>query len=99
MKRIAVIGATGLFGQPVVKQLVNCGFEVTVLTRKPEKAATCFPNVPVVYADLRDKESLLKALSGQEAVHLNLHISPHHFKSDISFPNFCNSLSMISSNL
>lgn len=76
MKNIAVIGATGLLGKPVTHQLIADGFNVTVITRNVKKAKTLFPDAPVLYGDLADKASLIKALQGQEIVYLNLHINP-----------------------
>jgi uncharacterized protein YbjT (DUF2867 family) len=72
--RIAVIGATGLLGKPVTQELINAGFTVTVLSRHPEQAQKLFPMARVVKADLRDSESLLVGLRGQDAIYLNLSI-------------------------
>lgn len=77
MKKVAIIGATGLLGKPVALQLINFGFDVTIISRNPEKARMMFPNVNILYADLNDKPSLREALKGQEVVYLNLHISPN----------------------
>jgi len=72
--RIAVIGATGLLGRPVTQELINAGLTVTVLSRQPETARKLFPMARVVKADLRDPDSLLAGLRGQDAVYLNLSI-------------------------
>lgn len=72
--RIAVIGATGLLGKPVTQELINAGLTVTVLTRQPETAQKLFPMARVVKADLRDPDSLLLGLRGQDAVYLNLSV-------------------------
>lgn len=72
--RIAVIGATGLLGKPVTQEFINAGFTVTVLSRQPEQAQKLFPMARVVRADLRDADSLLVGLRGQDAVYLNLSI-------------------------
>lgn len=76
MKNIAVIGATGLLGKPVTRELIKAGFNVTVISRNVKKAKSIFPNTKVIYADLADKSSLNSALQGQELVYLNLHINP-----------------------
>lgn len=73
-QRIAVIGATGLLGKPVTQELINAGFTVTVLSRQPEQAQKVFPMARVVKADLRDPDSLLVGLRGQDAVYLNLSV-------------------------
>lgn len=38
MKKIIVIGATGMLGKPVTKQLAHAGFDVTLLVRNINKA-------------------------------------------------------------
>jgi hypothetical protein len=74
MKKIAVIGATGLLGKPVTQQLIKAGFEVTIIARDVEKARNIFPEANIIYGDLEDKISLFEALKGQEVVYLSLHI-------------------------
>lgn len=74
MKKIAIIGATGLLGNPVTHQLINAGFEVTIIARDIEKARSQFPAAHIIYGDLEDKISLFEALKGQEIVYLSLHI-------------------------
>lgn len=74
MKKVAVIGATGLLGKPVTQQLIKAGFEITIIARDVEKARTHFPNAHIIYGDLEDKLSLHDALKGQEIVYLSLHI-------------------------
>lgn len=83
MKKIAVIGATGMLGQPVVAELVNAGFDVTALVRDPCSAEECLPRgTRIVKADVRDIASLVGGLKGQDAVYLNLSISPSAAKDD-----------------
>lgn len=76
MSKIAIIGATGLIGKPVTQQLIKAGFDVTIIARNPEKAKLYFPNQKIVYADLEDKESLLKALKNQDLLYLSLNLNP-----------------------
>ncbi|MGH9459062.1 MAG: SDR family oxidoreductase, partial [Thermoanaerobaculia bacterium] len=73
--RIAVIGATGMLGRPVVRKLVETGWDVAALTRSPEKAEA-LEGVRVVRADLFDPASLRVALRDREALYLNLSIAP-----------------------
>ncbi|MBK9378342.1 MAG: NAD(P)H-binding protein [Saprospiraceae bacterium] len=55
-KNISIIGATGMIGIPVTKELVKAGFNVTALVRNPEKAKSIFPaGVNFVKGDLDDK--------------------------------------------
>ena len=83
MQKIAVIGATGMLGLPVVEELVNAGFQVTALVRDPQSAMQRLPaDVRIVQADVRDIESLKAGLSGQDAVYLNLSIAPSAREGD-----------------
>ena len=41
IKKIAMIGATGMLGIPVAIALMEAGFEVTALARNPESARRC----------------------------------------------------------
>lgn len=70
---IAVIGATGLLGGPVVRQLLEDDFSVRVLSREPISAKEMLGTRPEYsYADVTDYDSLLHALEGCEALHINL---------------------------
>ncbi|HEX8530848.1 MAG TPA: NAD(P)H-binding protein [Cytophagales bacterium] len=76
IRKIAVIGATGMLGKPVTLQLAAAGFEVTALVRDPEKAGTLLPpSVKRVRADVKDANSLKQALAGQDALYLNLSVA------------------------
>ncbi|KAI1206914.1 putative oxidoreductase CipA-like protein [Annulohypoxylon truncatum] len=67
ISKVAVAGATGLLGKPVVNQLLEDGFTVTVLARKG--ASHDFPSaVTVAEVDYEAPATLVKALSGQDAV-------------------------------
>lgn len=77
IQRIAVIGATGMLGLPVVRALVAAGYNVTALVRNPLFAARVLPpEVRCVEADAFDEESLRRGLAGQDAVYLNLSVAP-----------------------
>jgi uncharacterized protein YbjT (DUF2867 family) len=83
VKNIAVIGATGMLGVPVVIELLRAGFEVTALVRNPEKARRVLPeHANIVNADLRDVKSLKSGLKGQDAIYLSLSVAPTEGKSD-----------------
>lgn len=70
---IAVIGATGLLGGPVVRQLLEDDFAVRVLSREPIYAKEMLGMRPeYAHADVTDYESLLHGFEGCEAVHVNL---------------------------
>jgi uncharacterized protein YbjT (DUF2867 family) len=75
MKKIAIIGSTGMLGQPVTKAFINDGFEVSLLVRNEDKAKTLFgSNVRIVKGDIKDAASLKELFTGQDAVYLNLSV-------------------------
>lgn len=66
-KKIAVLGASGLLGKPVVKQLANAGFDLTLISRDSSKLKTAFPGLnsaKFVQADPSDASALKKAFTG-----------------------------------
>ncbi|MBN8650796.1 MAG: NAD(P)H-binding protein [Cytophagales bacterium] len=81
MKKIAVIGASGMLGWPVAKALADAGFEVTALIRS-SKNIKPYPNLNWVEGDLRNPESLQKLLMGKDAVHLNLSVKQTEKETD-----------------
>lgn len=73
IKNITVIGATGMIGVPVTKELVKAGFEVTALVRNIDKAQRIFPQgVSFVKGDLDDKKSIAEALKNAEGLYINI---------------------------
>jgi uncharacterized protein YbjT (DUF2867 family) len=75
MKKIAIIGSTGMLGQPVTKAFIDAGFEVSVLARNSDKATAMFgSNVRIIKGDLNDANNLTELLTGQDAVYLNLSV-------------------------
>ncbi|KAK6431788.1 hypothetical protein LTR95_012048 [Oleoguttula sp. CCFEE 5521] len=65
--KVALAGAAGSLGAPVLKELIAAGFTVTVLTR--EGSSSTFPSsVNVVTVDYDSEETLRKALKGQDAL-------------------------------
>jgi len=63
---ILVAGATGTVGSEVVKQLVELGGRVCVLTRDPEKAKKFGKSVEAIKGDLEKPETLAPAFTGVE---------------------------------
>ena len=83
IRKIAIIGATGMLGLPVARALAEAKFEVTALARNPDKARGVLPSeVAVVEADARDVESLRRGLAGQDAVYLSLSVAPSEAPGD-----------------
>ena len=77
MKKIAVVGATGMLGTPVAKKLKEDGFEVKICSRNTEKAKKMFPDgYEIVKADVLDWVTMKEALAGCDGVHINLHGGP-----------------------
>jgi len=64
-----VVGATGIAGRGVSRELVDHGAEVYGLSRKPEGLT---PGVTHVSADLTNAESVTKAVAGLKATHVYL---------------------------
>ncbi len=74
LRSIAVIGATGMLGQPVTRALITAGFEVRVIARDIQAAQRIFPDATVVFGDLAKPESLPAALTGVDCLYLNLSV-------------------------
>ena len=72
-KRILVIGATGLLGQPVAKKLQESGFTVRIMVRDIEIASKRFSDgFELVRGDITDNHSLENATRNCFGVHINL---------------------------
>jgi len=68
---ILVTGATGFIGARLVEELLNCGYRVRVLTRKPVeqyKNITWGKKVTSVQGDIKDRYSIKKAVQGVDVV-------------------------------
>ena len=77
IKKIAVIGATGMLGRPVAIALAEAGYDVTALVRNPQSAARSLPaSIRLIAADARDEQSLRRGLEGQDGLYLSLSIAP-----------------------
>lgn len=74
---ILIVGATGMLGEPVARQLQKDGCTVRVLTRNPEKArAKLGESFEYFKGDVGDLSSLENALDGCFGVHINLRGGP-----------------------
>ena len=73
--KILFIGASGMLGIPVAKELIKAGFELTLLARDRNKMQLLFPGINTVKADVMDHGSLLAAMKGMDAVYCNLSIA------------------------
>jgi len=83
IRKIAIIGATGMLGIPVTIALLDAGFAVTALARKPDEATRMLPAATrIVAADARDEASLKRGLAGQDALYLSLSVAPSERRGD-----------------
>jgi NADH dehydrogenase len=89
MSRILVIGGSGFVGRHIVRQLVDEGHVVLVPTRRRERAKhlILLPTVDVVQADVHEPETLLRLVSGCDAV-VNLVGILHGPRGDPYGPEF-----------
>jgi len=67
MTKIALIGASGMIGSRLLKELSDRGHQVTGIARNPEKIAV-LPGVTARKGDLFDKDGLAALLAGHDAV-------------------------------
>ena len=66
--KVLVIGATGRTGRHAVNQLLARGHEVTAFARNPSAVNARSERLRVVQGDARDRESIERAMAGQDAV-------------------------------
>ena len=65
--KIALIGATGYVGTPLLEEALNRGHEVTALVRHPHKLAA-HPRLTPVQADVHNSATLSEQLHGHDVV-------------------------------
>ena len=77
IKKILVIGGTGLIGRPVVEQLLADGFDVTIGSRSPGHVQDIFGNrFTAIPIDLTEPTTIPKAIADQDAIHVSLPSGP-----------------------
>ena len=67
-KKVALIGASGFAGSAILKELLDRGYKVEALVRKPDKIRINNPNLSVKKLDVSDEQALVDALKGYENV-------------------------------
>ena len=73
IKKVCVLGAPADQGQPLVAELLENGFDVTAGVRRDNAmAATPFPDLATVHADITDADSMAGAFAGQDAAAFHL---------------------------
>ncbi|MFN7116427.1 MAG: SDR family oxidoreductase [Saprospiraceae bacterium] len=83
MKKLAIIGATGMLGQPVTIALLQAGYELTVLARNPEKARQLWGDkVNILQGDVKNITDLQELLHNQEGLYINLSVLPTSSEKD-----------------
>jgi uncharacterized protein YbjT (DUF2867 family) len=76
-KTILVVGATGMLGEPVARQLYASGYTIRILSRTPDKAKIKFTDLfEVIQGDVEKPDTLKNALAGCYGVHINLSGGP-----------------------
>jgi len=71
LKTVAVFGATGAQGAPVVKEALAKGYAVRAIARDEQKIRNMHPAARAVSADLADEAALITALEGVDAAFLH----------------------------
>ena len=66
--KIAILGASGKTGKPLIEQALAGGHEVIAMARSPEKIAFDDPRIIKRQADAYDAATVIEALEGADAV-------------------------------
>jgi uncharacterized protein YbjT (DUF2867 family) len=85
-KKITVLGATGMIGIPVTKELLKVGFEITALVRNVVKARQIFPTgkIHFVNGDLQNLAEISEALKDADAVYISISSSPNDKENEFN---------------
>lgn len=70
--KLAIFGATGGVGRNLVKQALDAGHEVTVLTRNADKLHRPGGRLTVIEGDVRDPAAVSRVVEGKDAVFVAL---------------------------
>ncbi|MBK8397117.1 MAG: NmrA family NAD(P)-binding protein [Leptospiraceae bacterium] len=83
MKKVGIIGGTGMLGKPVVNALLTSGFEVFAMVRDIIQAKISLPiGVHLIVGDLKNPADIDNFLSQVEVVHLNLSVLHNETQTD-----------------
>lgn len=66
--KLAIFGATGRSGRPLVSQALARGDDVTVLVRDAARLPQSDPNLHVITGDVHDPEAVRQTVAGADAV-------------------------------
>jgi hypothetical protein len=67
-RKVAIIGASGTYGEGILARAEEMGIEAIVVTRSPHKFKDVKPTTTVVEAQLDDEATLIKAFAGCDGV-------------------------------
>lgn len=70
-KTVAIFGASGAQGAPVVQQALEVGYNVRAIARNAERVQSLHPEATAISADLADEDALISALTGVDAAFLH----------------------------
>ncbi len=68
MMKLAIFGATGRTGKPLVEQALQAGYEVTALARTPSKLGISNPKLTIIQGDVLNKADVEKTVQGADTV-------------------------------
>ena len=68
MKKIALIGASGLVGSAILKESLQRGHMVTAIVRNPDKIKLEDPNLLIKKGDVLSEQSVPELISGADVV-------------------------------
>lgn len=80
--KILFIGATGMLGKPVAKEMIRAGYDVTLMARNTDKMLKEFSEGRVTGGDVFDKQSLLHACTGIDTIYINLAVAQKSRETD-----------------
>ncbi|MDD4969590.1 MAG: NAD(P)-dependent oxidoreductase [Paludibacter sp.] len=68
MKKIILVGASGMVGSAILKESLERGHDVTAIVRHPEKITLNYPNLQIMRGDVLLEESVPELIRGADAV-------------------------------
>lgn len=87
MKKILIIGSTGLLGKPVTNALLATDFEITLLVRNKKLAENLFPKAKIIEGNLKNRADIEKAMQNQDTLFLSLSVKQTEKESDFHTEN------------
>ncbi|MBB5619081.1 putative NADH-flavin reductase [Pedobacter cryoconitis] len=66
--KVALLGATGKAGQYLLQELLNNGYQVKSLIRKPKDYTLSHPALEIVAGDIKDPETAKQLIEGCDAI-------------------------------